>query len=544
MGVKRTFRRMAINYYWPSMLADVEHSLSTCEICQREKAMRHRLDEGVAAPPMEAPLRLFELWSMDFIGPLKPSEDFVYILTIIEHFSGWLIAIPVMNPTANTVMKILQDEVISRFGVPRRILSDRGSSFRNADLAAYFQRLGIRPLYTSAYHPASNGKVERANGVIKTMLKSLTQDPSLGDNWNSLLQPAIFAYNTSPSERTGYSPFFLVHGVEAVTPGDMLAVVANLDDDRIVAHPQADLDQVAVSIMAAEKIEALRLARDLVKHTHQKLVNEKIAEWKANARVPSFEEGDLVLVQDKSTQDRRDKARLGKAIFVGPYRVKRRINAVSYQVQALDRNRQPKSAVDATFTVHLSRLRSFKDRATADPLPSTREKLKSGATIQSQPDTAEEPHQSVHTDPSPHPMEEDGPSDSSYGALSGISEGKSPAAPLHWPVSTSETRRDVEGGEVPLEEYPSEEESKEESPSLPLSLSTAASPPADSQSAGEGPAASARSRHAKSRQPFYGEATLSKLAPAHDLYRNYSLPSWISRPPVSAPLNPSLPPGV
>lgn len=545
LGVKRTFRRIAVHFYWPSLLKDVEHCISTCELCQREKSLRRLLDQDVVAPPMEAPQRPFELWSMDFIGPLPPSCDFTYILTIVEHFTGWLVAIPTTNPNASTVLNIVQCEILSKFGVPRRILSDRGAVFRNAEVQDFFKKLSIAPLYTTAYHPASNGKVERANGVIKTMLRTLTNDSSLGDNWSTLLSPAVFAYNTSPSERTGYTPFYLLHGTEAVTPGDILATSADHLDDRLITHPLADKDIATVNVLSQESIENLRIARQAVKLSYEKLVQERISKWQDNARVPSFNVGDLVLIQDQSTRDKKDKARLGKAIYVGPYQVKRQLNTVSYQVQALDKNRKPKLSPNSTFSVHLSRLRPFVDRRNASPLPSIQPSLDTPSPVQVEEKTTitekkevkERIPKTVRFNETPQIL----------GPVSSTDVSESDTR-LRWPPPSQRGQSDIDGYPVPDTDFPqmdissNPEDEAKAGDQAPPPLPDSSSPPT-SEPTSDGPAARARLRHSLKRQPYYGEATLSKLAPVHDLYHNYSLPGWASRPPAQPTLNPSLPPG-
>ena len=104
---------------------------------------------------------------MDLIGPLSDSLGFTYVVTFIDHFSNWEIAVPTTNKKQYTAAAVLVNEVICRYGCPRVLLSDNGMEFNNAMITEVFAMLQIKKIYSLAYHPESNGKVERFNGTLK-----------------------------------------------------------------------------------------------------------------------------------------------------------------------------------------------------------------------------------------------------------------------------------------------------------------------------------------------------------------------------------------
>ena len=108
----------------------------------------------------------FHLISIDHVRSLEESEDFKYILVIIDHFSQWAIAVPVLDTNAETTALALYDEVYNHFGVLKMLLSNQGPAFCNAVIAALHRHLGVHHLLTSAYLPESNGAVERLNGTL------------------------------------------------------------------------------------------------------------------------------------------------------------------------------------------------------------------------------------------------------------------------------------------------------------------------------------------------------------------------------------------
>lgn len=336
LGIKRTLRKICTRYYWPTVAADVTTFVGKCQPCLHEKIQR-RPTPGV--PTMwDPPDYPFHTVSMDFVGKLPPSEDFIYILMIVCHFTGWAIAVPTTNTTSETVARCLLDEVICRFGMPLRILTDRGESFRSQLLKTIYARLGTKAAFTSSYHPQTNGKVERLNSTIKEMLKCLSSNKLVGDQWSQHLQLVTFAYNTSQSDVTGFSPYFLLFGREAITPSDALAVAASLGDQEPVlvrgqVPDSADVERV--ENYAAQITLNIQTAHSLVQSLLDSKRQEVEAKRRSLARIPVFAVGDLVLVRtmQASAEARKDKSRIGAQLFSGPFRILARTSQNSYDVQ-------------------------------------------------------------------------------------------------------------------------------------------------------------------------------------------------------------------
>ena len=346
-GVKRTYRKISARYYWPTLLVDVTRFVGNCQICQRHKAQRRGppTPVGMIDPPQSP----FELLSMDFIGPLKPrSEDFEHVLVIIDHFTRWAIAIPTQNQNAETVASALVDEVFHKYGVPLRLLSDRGSAFRSQLLIELQRLLRVKPLFTSAHHPQCNGMVERLNGTLKTILSNISQD--FKSQWVQVLQAAVFAYNTSVSEATGYTPYFLLYGREALTPGDSLASSAALSDVD-AADP--------VSAWVADLLENLRDAHSLVRT----LLSSKLAFTQQQrdqlAQFPTYAVGDKVWLRDSRTDVRTGGNRTSAHPWMGPYTVIQKLSDVNYILR-----RGPKGV---HTTAHLSRMKPFRESLDSEP---------------------------------------------------------------------------------------------------------------------------------------------------------------------------------
>jgi transposase InsO family protein len=102
------------------------------------------------------------------------------------------------------------------FGVPLQLVSDHGKHFENEIFVELSSRLGFSHEFASPYYPQSNGQVEAVNKVLKTMLQRTVNKHKT--NWHHMLFFMLWAYRTAVKTATGFTPFHLVHGVEATLP--------------------------------------------------------------------------------------------------------------------------------------------------------------------------------------------------------------------------------------------------------------------------------------------------------------------------------------
>jgi transposase InsO family protein len=124
-------------------------------------------------------------------------------LVAIDKFTKWIEVKPVTCPKADRVLDFL-DELVHRYGLPHRIITDLGSNFNNHQFWEYCENSGIDVRYISVAHPRANGQVERANGMVLDALKKRLHDTanSKGGKWIKELPNALWGYGLShPSQR-------------------------------------------------------------------------------------------------------------------------------------------------------------------------------------------------------------------------------------------------------------------------------------------------------------------------------------------------------
>ena len=120
------------------------------------------------------------------------------------------------NQTADTIARLLVEEIICRHGAPNRLLSDRGSNLLAEVMQRACKLCGIKKINTTAYHPQTDGMVERFNRSLRAMLAKYGK--KYGAEWDRNLPFLLFAYRTKVHESTKESPYFLLYGRSARLP--------------------------------------------------------------------------------------------------------------------------------------------------------------------------------------------------------------------------------------------------------------------------------------------------------------------------------------
>ena len=151
------------------------------------------------------------------MGPLpETARGNKHLLVIMDYFTKWCEAFPTKDQRASTVAEVLVSRVFSRFGPPAIIHSDQGRNFESHLMHEICRLMGIHKSRTTAYHPQCDGQVERQNRTLQNILSSFVSQHK--DDWDNWVALAVYAYNTSCHESTGFSPYEMVFGRDARTP--------------------------------------------------------------------------------------------------------------------------------------------------------------------------------------------------------------------------------------------------------------------------------------------------------------------------------------
>jgi hypothetical protein len=118
-------------------------------------------------------IEIFDCWGIDFMGPFPLSFGFVYILVAVDYVSKWIEAIPSRTNDHKIVIKFLTENILSRFGIPRAMISDGGTHFCNKPFESLMKKYGITHKVATPYHPQTSGQVELAMENLVTCLWKL-----------------------------------------------------------------------------------------------------------------------------------------------------------------------------------------------------------------------------------------------------------------------------------------------------------------------------------------------------------------------------------
>ena len=268
-------------YLWLGMLQDVKNYCRSCVICARSNDPQRRL-----RAPLEMTTQPTAPWqhiSVDLMGPFgraPTKRGNRYVIVVLDLFSKGVEIAAIPDKSAETVAGALT-EVIYRHGLPESILTDRGLEFDNQYLLSLSNAMGIDKKRVSAFHPQSNGAVERANKTIGSLLRRNAQE--YGESWDTCTGLVRFQYMTAPHHTTGYSPFYLQYGRHPRAPE-----MARLDDAKAIRSEQEWVKRLKCDLQEAHKHVVVR---EMIKKEKR---NERSGENNVNVQ---YHEGDRVFMK-------------------------------------------------------------------------------------------------------------------------------------------------------------------------------------------------------------------------------------------------------
>ena len=248
-GRRRTLRAVAMLYWWKGMPSYVANYVRCCEACQRNKPCKK-----VKRQPVRffASAR-FKIVHMDFVGPFKPSNrGNNYLFTLMDRYSRWIEAIPMRDPTAQSTAQVFMSQWVCRYGIPEAILTDQGGQFESQLFNEVLNKLGITRSRTTAYHPETNGALERAHGTLKNCLRCLVSSSS---DWEERLPLALFAMRTALFDNE-LSPSLVLYGEQIHVPSAFLSVDPNMFDESMsnfMTNLTVQLNEIRAIILETQK---------------------------------------------------------------------------------------------------------------------------------------------------------------------------------------------------------------------------------------------------------------------------------------------------
>ena len=218
-GMNRTIERLKRYVYWVNLEKDVIKKIRECHICKLSKPS-HVGRTTVGEFP-----RVTENFSrvhIDITGPFKRTfRGHKYLLVGIDAFSHWCFIRPLKRKDAETVSRVVEEELMFKGRTPKKVICDLGKEFNSRVFKELCERYHIEPYFCAPYYHASNGLVERLNLQIENAIRCLLLEG--GGNWDIYINKIEKSLNSTIHGTVGFTPFEVVCG--EVCPVDVLGVL-------------------------------------------------------------------------------------------------------------------------------------------------------------------------------------------------------------------------------------------------------------------------------------------------------------------------------
>eukprot|EP00253_Pinus_taeda_P015897 PITA_15897 len=257
----------------------------------------------------------FEQWALDFVGPINPpSNGKRYILVYTDYVNKWAEAKAVSRATEDTVVTFLFEEIFVRYGVPRQIVTDQGTQFTSKLVRDLTKKYKIKHRKSTPYHPQANGQ----------------------------LKDALWAYGVTWKNTTGFSPYQLVYGKEALLP-----IEFQIQTYRLAVKLGLDLTEAQQQrIMELNQLDEHH--QQAIEHTTS--VQQQRMKWHDRyIKTKTFHKGDWALLFDSKFKDFKAKF---TTHWLGPYEIEEVFDNGAVNIKTIDQD-------STSFVVNGHRLKVY-----------------------------------------------------------------------------------------------------------------------------------------------------------------------------------------
>ena len=279
--------------------------ISTCNDCLRVKG-RLKQSPLFSVPVAQEP---FETISMDFMGPLPMGRLLnVYVLIIVDQLTRYLIAVPTRDRSADTVINVLQDRVLSVYNVPKLILSDSAKEFTGDAMSQMAKYYGIQLKTSTPYHPQGNGMAERSVRKVIQALRIYCEQKAI---WDVVLPEIVAMINATFNSTVGDSPHYAVFGF-----------------DR--RNALSSYTRVTMNEMPNRANELVMDCKQVIHKAVKHNTAARILDYNKKRVLDELKRGQRVFVHKSVLPDSYDKL---DSLFQGPFIVENKVSVNSYQVK-------------------------------------------------------------------------------------------------------------------------------------------------------------------------------------------------------------------
>ena len=310
-GVRRTTHLLQTQHWWKGLTKDVGNTLAQCGYCDKIRSSF----TGPTAVLQPLPIAgMFYRWGIDLTGPFPTTaQKNKHVFVAIEHYSKHVVLVPIPSRESAQTKHAFLTQILSRYGSCAEVLTDGGTEFQK-EFDQMLVDLLIDHRTTSPNHPQADGLAERAVQTVKRALKKWIEEKETTERWDEDALPWIaLGYNCSKQQSTGYSPYFLLHGIEPVIPPSIKERVAvPLDAEDIALDVDALLER-AGAIRHAGVCAGGNL---LIAQHRDTLRYSMIRSGAYMPRIKRYQEGDYVYLRHGKPNAKLDVSHYGTILRV------------------------------------------------------------------------------------------------------------------------------------------------------------------------------------------------------------------------------------
>lgn len=208
-GAEKTIKYIQNNFDMEDLVSEVKRTISDCDACQRTKIVTTKLKEETKLNIATEP---FEKIYMDICGPWKETKNRErYICAIIDHYSKYISLTAINKQDEKTIVKMLLNKWILKFGAPKELHVDCGKSFEANSVKELTIATGIKLIFSSPYHHNTNGIVERQFRTIREYINASLKSRS-NTTWAEILPEVEYTLNSTTQKTNGVSPAEIIFG--------------------------------------------------------------------------------------------------------------------------------------------------------------------------------------------------------------------------------------------------------------------------------------------------------------------------------------------
>ena len=304
-GGRKLYLTLRRDFYWPAMAFDCYAVSRSCTDCARNNVKLRRYSKNLSLFPARAPL---EFIAIDILGELiKTARGNRFLLVITDRFSKLVRTVPLKRITARAVAQAFVTHWVFSYGPSVILLSDNGPQFTAKFFQDVCRILDIKNVFTTTYHPQSNGQVERFNRTMLNALRSYVADHP--KDWDLYTDAITYAYNTQVHRDTSLSPFELV--LSRIPPPVSIEA-----EPTVSAYPSPGQYRDAWKSWLKKIVPVARKAMEKAQLSYKRNFDSRV-----RRPLPSIRVDEYVFLRKEYYNPEKERRHKLSPIADGPYRV-------------------------------------------------------------------------------------------------------------------------------------------------------------------------------------------------------------------------------